>query len=92
MDISRITKVILKNCQKIEKMTPLTVKNGILKKCQKSSISYMYVKVVSSAYLITIQFFIFDTQSHVNKLYNNGERIHPWGAPVLMDIGPILKN
>ena len=40
MDISRITKVILKNCQKIEKMTPLTVKNGILKKCQKSSISY----------------------------------------------------
>ena len=26
MDISRIAKVILKNCQKIEKMTPLTVK------------------------------------------------------------------
>ena len=26
MDISRITKVILKNCQKIVKMTPLTVK------------------------------------------------------------------
>ena len=26
MDISRITKVTLKNCQKIEKMTPLTVK------------------------------------------------------------------
>ena len=33
MDISRITKVILKNCKKkIEKMTPLTVKNGIFKK------------------------------------------------------------
>ena len=26
MDISRITTVILKNCQKIEKMTPLTIK------------------------------------------------------------------
>ena len=26
MDISRITKVIMKNCKKIEKMTPLTVK------------------------------------------------------------------
>ena len=26
MDISRITKVILKNCQNFEKMTPLTVK------------------------------------------------------------------
>ena len=32
MDISRITKVIMKNCQEIEKMTPLTVKKGILKK------------------------------------------------------------
>ena len=31
MDISRITKVILKNCQKIGKMTPLTVKNEIFK-------------------------------------------------------------
>ena len=40
MDISRITKVILKNCQKIERITPLTVKNGIFKKCEKSSISY----------------------------------------------------
>ena len=30
MDFSRITKVILKNCQKIGKMTNLTVKNGIL--------------------------------------------------------------
>ena len=40
MDISRITKVILKNCQKNGKMTPLTVKNGIFKKIQKSSISY----------------------------------------------------
>merc|ERR1712154_447398 len=39
-DISRITKVILKNCQKIGKMTPLTVKNGIFKKIQKSSIFY----------------------------------------------------
>ena len=38
MDISRITKVTLKNCQKIEKMTPLTVKNGIFKKIQKTSI------------------------------------------------------
>ena len=27
MDISRITKVVLKNCQKIGKMTSLTVKN-----------------------------------------------------------------
>ena len=41
MDISRITKVILKNCQKFGKMTPLTVENGIFKKCQKSSISYV---------------------------------------------------
>ena len=40
MDISRITKVILKKCQKFEKMTPLTVKNGIFKKSQKSSIPY----------------------------------------------------
>ena len=40
MDISRITKVILKNCLKIGKMTPLAVKNGIFKKFQKSSISY----------------------------------------------------
>jgi len=40
MDISRITKLILKNCKKIEKMTPLTVKNGIFRKSQKSSISY----------------------------------------------------
>ena len=32
MVISRITKVILKNCKKIGKMTPLTVKNGIFKK------------------------------------------------------------
>ena len=31
MDISRITKVILKNWQKIEKMTPLTVKNEFSK-------------------------------------------------------------
>ena len=37
MDISRITKVILKNCQKIEKMTPLTVKNEIFEKIQKPS-------------------------------------------------------
>ena len=40
MVISRITKVILKNCQKIGKMTHLTVKNGIFKKFQKSSIFY----------------------------------------------------
>ena len=40
MDISRITKVIWKNCPKIEKMAHITVKNGIFKKCQKSSISY----------------------------------------------------
>merc|ERR1712115_626335 len=40
MDISRITKVILKNCQKIGKMTHFTVKNGIFKKFQKSSIFY----------------------------------------------------
>merc|ERR1711923_44455 len=40
MDISRITKVILKKMPKNLKMTPLTVKNGIFKKCQKSSISY----------------------------------------------------
>ena len=40
MDISRITKVILKNSQKIGKMTHLTVKNGIFKKFQKSSIFY----------------------------------------------------
>ena len=40
MDISRIKKVILKNCQKIGKMTPLTVKNWIFKKNQKSTISY----------------------------------------------------
>ena len=33
-------KVILKNCQKIEKITSLTVKNWIFKKRQKSSISY----------------------------------------------------
>ena len=38
MDISRITKVILKNCPKIGKRTYLTVKKGIFKKCQKSSI------------------------------------------------------
>ena len=35
MDISRITKVILKNCQKIGKMTHLTVKNGIFQKKQQ---------------------------------------------------------
>jgi len=40
MDISIINKGIWKNCPKIEKMTPLTVKNGIFKKCQKSSIPY----------------------------------------------------
>ena len=40
MVISRITKVILKNCQKIGKMTHLTVKNGIFKKFQKYSILY----------------------------------------------------
>merc|ERR1711923_168700 len=40
MDISRITKVIMKNCQKIVKMTHLNVKNGILKKGQNSSILY----------------------------------------------------
>ena len=34
MDISRITKVIWR--KKIGKMTPLTVKNGIFKKIQKS--------------------------------------------------------
>ena len=32
MDISRITKVILKNCQKIGKMTHLTVKMEFSKK------------------------------------------------------------
>ena len=32
MDISRITKVILKNCQKIRKMTHLTVKMEFSKK------------------------------------------------------------
>ena len=31
LDISRITKGILKNCKKIGKMNPLTVKNGIFK-------------------------------------------------------------
>ena len=40
MDISRITKVILKNCQKIGKRTHLTVKNGTFKKFQKSLLSY----------------------------------------------------
>ena len=39
MYISRITKAILKNCQENRKMTPLTAKNGIFKKIQKSSIS-----------------------------------------------------
>ena len=39
MDISRITKFILKNCQKIGKMTNLTVKNGIFKMFQKSFFS-----------------------------------------------------
>ena len=40
-------KIYFKNCtQKTQKkttgkITPLTVKNGILKKCQKSSISYL---------------------------------------------------
>ena len=36
MDISKITKVILKNCQKIEKMTPLTEKKMNLQKNVKS--------------------------------------------------------
>jgi len=40
MDISRNTKAILKNCQKIGKMTPLSVKNWIFKKCQNCSIPY----------------------------------------------------
>ena len=40
MVISRITKVILTNCQKIGKMTHLTVKNGIFKKLKKYSIFY----------------------------------------------------
>ena len=35
MDIARITKVVLKNCQKIGKMTPLTVKNLNFQKMSK---------------------------------------------------------
>ena len=40
MDISRVTKVILKNCQKNRKNDALNRKNGIIKKIQKSSILY----------------------------------------------------
>jgi len=42
MDISRITKGILKNCQKIGKMTPLIVKNGIFKKIK--SLQFLMVQ------------------------------------------------
>ena len=38
MDISRITKVKLKNCQKIEKNDPFNLKNGIFKKNNQKSI------------------------------------------------------
>ena len=31
---------LLPNCEKIGKMAPLTVTNGIFKECQKSSIPY----------------------------------------------------
>ena len=50
MDISRITKAILKNCQKIEKMTPLTVKNGIFKKKSKV-FNFLLYKVLSTQIL-----------------------------------------
>ena len=40
MDISRITKVILKNCQKNRKNDQFNRKNGIFKKFQKSIFIY----------------------------------------------------
>ena len=42
MNISRITKVIMKNCQKLGKMPPLTVKNGIFKKIK--SLQFLMVQ------------------------------------------------
>ena len=47
MDISRITKVTLKNCQKIEKMTPLTVKKLNFQKNSKV-FNLLWYKVLST--------------------------------------------
>ena len=50
MVISRITKVILKNCKKIGKMTHLTVKNGIKKKNLKN---FYFLKIKVPKYHIS---------------------------------------
>ena len=63
MDISWITKVILKNCQKIGKMSRLTVKNGIFTKFQRFSFFY---STRSS-----------QPKYHIPRLYKEKNRIKP---------------